>query len=42
MEEEELDHTKLPDPISDRLDQMEKELALFREEVRKNLLERSK
>lgn len=40
MEEEELDHSKLPDPITDRLEQMEKELSLFKEEIKK--LERIK
>ena len=40
LEEEELDHTKLPDPITDRLEQMEKELTLFKEEMKRTLSER--
>lgn len=35
LEEEELDHTKLPDPISERLEQVEKELAELRGEIKK-------
>ena len=42
LEEEELDHSHLPDPITDRLEQMEKELFLFKEEIKKNLSERVK
>ncbi len=40
--EEELDHSHLPDPITDKLEQMEKELVLFKEEIKKNLSERIK
>ncbi|MEK7747737.1 MAG: serine O-acetyltransferase [Nitrospirota bacterium] len=38
LEEEVLDHTKLPDPTSERLEQMERELA----ELKKELLELKK
>jgi serine O-acetyltransferase len=41
-EEEELDHLKLPDPITERLERMEKEFLLFKEEINKNLSERIK
>jgi serine O-acetyltransferase len=42
LEEEELDHAQLPDPVSERLEQLEKELASLREAVKKNQLERLK
>jgi len=33
LEEEELDHTKLPDPITERLEKLEKELTRCKEEI---------
>ncbi len=33
LEEEELDHTKLPDPITERLDRLEKEITQLKERI---------
>ena len=42
LEEEELDHEKLPDPVTDQMDHIEKELNLFKEEIKRKLSERVK
>jgi len=35
LEEEELDHTRLPDPVTERLERLEKEVLRYKEELEK-------